>query len=76
MSEHDPKLCSICKQSNKCGVLDGQPIESCWCLNAGFPEGIFELIPSELRGKACICQACLEQFKAGQWLSQPPDDQP
>lgn len=55
--------CPICKESNQCGNLAGLPAGECWCSKEAFPQTIFEQIPSELKGKACICQACLNKHK-------------
>ncbi|NIK67165.1 MULTISPECIES: cysteine-rich CWC family protein [unclassified Paenibacillus] len=55
--------CPICKGSNRCGNLQGLPAGACWCSKEFFPQKVFEQIPSELMGKACVCQACLERLK-------------
>ncbi|NBD23257.1 cysteine-rich CWC family protein [Paenibacillus glycinis] len=49
--------CPICGQTNAC-----EGSHDCWCGKAYFPRELFELVPPELRGKACICRACLRKF--------------
>ncbi|QGQ98080.1 hypothetical protein EHS13_25930 [Paenibacillus psychroresistens] len=55
--------CPICNKDSQCGVEAGQTIEACWCSKAVFPQEIFDQIPLDLKGKACICKACLDKFK-------------
>ncbi|WLR51933.1 cysteine-rich CWC family protein [Bacillus tianshenii] len=54
------KKCPICQKENNCGNELGKP--TCWCSEETFPEGIFALVPDEMRNKACICKDCLERF--------------
>lgn len=57
------KYCSICGKDNKC-VAGTKDSFTCWCSKAGgFPEGIFKLVPEELRGKRCICENCLNEYR-------------
>ncbi|RAP76009.1 cysteine-rich CWC family protein [Paenibacillus montanisoli] len=51
------KECPICHNRNDC-----EGSHACWCASELFPSGIFELVPAELRGKACICIDCLNAF--------------
>ncbi|WP_308639521.1 cysteine-rich CWC family protein [Paenibacillus silvisoli] len=51
------KVCPICHSRNDC-----EGSHACWCAGELFPSGIFELVPVELRGKACICIDCLNEF--------------
>ena len=53
------KVCPLCGQDNNC--QHGQ--ENCWCETTKFPEHIFEMIPEDKRGKACICKSCLEKYR-------------
>lgn len=55
--------CPICKGDNKCGNLAGIPAGECWCSKEAFPQVVFERIPSDLLGKACVCQACLHKLR-------------
>ncbi|QHW34718.1 cysteine-rich CWC family protein [Paenibacillus rhizovicinus] len=55
----DQKRCPICGKGNAC-----EASHECWCGKEIFPSGLLELVPAEFRDKACICNACLKQFKA------------
>lgn len=53
------RICPLCGQDNNCQ----HDHEKCWCVSAVFPKDIFVLIPEEKRGRACICETCLEKHK-------------
>lgn len=53
------KICPLCGQDNNCKHGEG----GCWCDTVEFPKYILELIPSDKRGKACICKSCLEKYQ-------------
>lgn len=54
------KYCPLCGKQNECMVGQGH----CWCFNeGGFPPGIFELVPSESKGKHCICKKCVSKYR-------------
>ncbi len=37
---------------------------NCWCDREGeFPNGIFKLVPTESRGKHCICKKCVNKYR-------------
>ncbi|MCP1132310.1 cysteine-rich CWC family protein [Paenibacillus polysaccharolyticus] len=55
-------ICPLCGESNGCAYAEGKPHSECWCGHVSFPEGVFERIPAEKRGKSCICQQCLENY--------------
>ncbi|MCM3626943.1 cysteine-rich CWC family protein [Paenibacillus glycanilyticus] len=63
MTEETAAHCPICKGDNKCGNLAGIPAGECWCSKETFPRAVFERIPPESLGKACVCQSCLERLK-------------
>lgn len=52
------KICPICGKNNNCKHGQGE----CWCGTVKFPKEIFDLIPEDKKGKACICKSCLEEF--------------
>ena len=54
----DDKICPLCGQDNNCQSGN----KDCWCKTVEFPEGIFDLIPEEKRGKACICLSCVNKY--------------
>ncbi|MBY9081767.1 cysteine-rich CWC family protein [Paenibacillus sp. HN-1] len=62
--EDDLDRCPICGERKVCGRHSQEGAE-CWCMSETFPPGIFELVPEELRGKACICRNCLKTYQAG-----------
>ena len=55
------KLCPFCKQENLCEAHI--PNNNCWCNTISVPKDLRELIPDELKMKACICQNCVEAYK-------------
>jgi hypothetical protein len=56
----DERRCPLCSYVNHCSVENGD----CWCFHTGVPQELRDRIPAELRGRACICRKCVEQFKA------------
>lgn len=57
------KKCPLCGKDNHCGNLAEGSHEACWCSKETFPQQIFELVPQEQQGAACICKECLDKFK-------------
>jgi hypothetical protein len=53
----NPKICPICHNNNHCGNEAG--LQTCWCRNFSFPDGIFKLVTEH---KACICRECLMKY--------------
>lgn len=53
------RICPICGQDNNC--QHGQ--SECWCDNIKIPKQIFDLVPDDKRGKACICKTCIEKYQ-------------
>ncbi|HEY4664057.1 MAG TPA: cysteine-rich CWC family protein, partial [Comamonas sp.] len=41
-----------------CAVAAGLPAETCWCMQSRIAPQALEKIPTESRGKACICAHC------------------
>jgi len=59
MNEHGAdRICPLCGQDNNC-----QHNAECWCHKEKFPKQVFEMIPEDKRGKACICKSCLEKYQ-------------
>ncbi|HEY8363624.1 MAG TPA: cysteine-rich CWC family protein [Tissierellaceae bacterium] len=56
MDKH--RICPLCGQDNGCTHN-----EDCWCFKTVIPKGIFELLPEDKKGKACICKSCVEKYK-------------
>jgi hypothetical protein len=59
-NHHDERRCPLCGEINQCGAESGD----CWCFHSKVPMALREQIPTELRGKSCICRKCVEDFKA------------
>ncbi|MEK4699406.1 cysteine-rich CWC family protein [Solibacillus sp. FSL R7-0668] len=53
------KQCPICQGNNACNVADAQ---NCWCMTAKIPQLVKDQVPTELKGKSCICAACVEKY--------------
>jgi hypothetical protein len=53
------RICPLCGQYNNCQHGQG----ACWCDAVKFPKNILDLIPSDKKGKACICKSCLEKHQ-------------
>ena len=57
------KYCPICGEENEC--MTGRVEHgNCWCDTEGvFPNGIFELVPTESIRKNCICKKCVKKYR-------------
>lgn len=58
----DPRRCPLCGGSNRCGELAGAGGGRCWCFDLKVPVELRERVPAALRGKACICRDCVEDY--------------
>ncbi|GBF75135.1 hypothetical protein PA598K_03520 [Paenibacillus sp. 598K] len=58
----DPSRCPLCGGDNRCAILQGAEIDSCWCRAAAIPRGLLERVPAERAGQACICAACVAAY--------------
>jgi len=56
----DDSICPLCQSNNQCGIDSKSP---CWCTKEGIPRELISQVPTELKNKACICQACINKFK-------------
>lgn len=54
----ETRICPICGKDNGCTHN-----ENCWCFKTTIPKEIFELIPEDKKGKACICKSCVDKYK-------------
>lgn len=61
-------ICPICHEPNGCHRENGLDPDTCWCNTLIIDPKVFELVPPEALGKACICPACLAAYsrKIGQ----------
>ena len=67
----DPQRCLLCGQANSCQALGEQDgHQACWCHDPvlRFSPELLARVPQALRGKACICKACVLAFAA-----RPPE---
>lgn len=56
----DDKQCPLCGLSNGCTAANGE----CWCFHKKVPIGLRRLVPDALKGKACICERCVDAYHA------------
>ena len=59
----DPCRCPLCGQPNHCAMEQPGAVgmqEPCWCTRAQFSVQLLQQVPEPLKGKACICQACVQ----------------
>ena len=54
--------CPLCERPNHCAMEQPQAgqNEPCWCTREQFGAALLQQVPEALRGKACICQACVQ----------------
>ncbi|WP_332747276.1 cysteine-rich CWC family protein [Hydrogenophaga sp.] len=61
----DPSRCPLCGGDNRCAMEierdTGEAQPPCWCVDANFSPELFARIPTEARGQACICAACVAE---------------
>ncbi|MDR0214649.1 MAG: cysteine-rich CWC family protein [Comamonas sp.] len=58
----DTSRCPLCGQANQCAISAGLPPESCWCMQTRVSQNALARLPSEARGKSCICPACAQDI--------------
>ena len=58
----DEARCPVCGEDNRCGVLQGSDIRTCWCMSTAIPRELRDRVPAEQAGKACICAACVARY--------------
>jgi len=56
--EPDPTRCPLCGGPNSCALMEGRPIEACWCVATKVPEEVLSRIPPERRRQSCVCRHC------------------
>lgn len=52
------RTCPLCGKDNGCTHN-----KDCWCFSTTIPKGIFDLLPEDKKGKACICKSCVDKYK-------------
>lgn len=60
--EIDRSRCPLCGGENDCTAAKGEGHSVCWCMSAKIPRGLLERIPQEMRGRACVCRRCVEDY--------------
>ena len=55
----DGTRCPLCQEINLCGVNGKQP---CWCVSRNVSGELLQKVPTELAGKSCVCQQCIDKF--------------
>lgn len=70
MSLIDPTRCPLCGADNHCAVTLGKDPSSCWCHQpeVHISSDLLAKLPLAARGKACICQQCVEQDESRKQL--------
>ncbi|MFM7100822.1 MAG: cysteine-rich CWC family protein [Verrucomicrobiota bacterium] len=59
--------CPLCGRANGCRMAGGGAWKGpCWCEVVEMPDALLARIPEEARGRACVCHACVAEFRAGQ----------
>lgn len=53
------KICPLCGEDNNCKSRSGD----CWCNTVIIPDYVLEMLPEDKRGKACICESCVEKYR-------------
>ncbi len=63
----DATRCPLCGQDNRCAMErerdTGMTQGPCWCVTESFDPDLLARLPTATRGKACICSACLHNFR-------------
>jgi len=57
--DQNKRTCPICGKDNNCQHGEA----SCWCNDIEIPKYIIDMVPSDKKGKACICKTCIEKHK-------------
>lgn len=52
------EICPLCGEDNNC--QSGS--KTCWCNYVEIPDYIIDMVPKDKKGKACICQSCIEKY--------------
>jgi len=60
----DTDKCPLCGAPNQCALAADPSASECWCDSVTFPRELLAQIPNNAVRKTCVCQKCLEQYKA------------
>jgi len=67
----NPACCPLCGGANACQLCSPAAYKGqCWCAREEFPAELLARVPENLRNRACVCRACLEEFRLEQeWFA-------
>ena len=52
--------CPLCGKANACAPAASGDLKSpCWCTSVVIPAEVLALVPAQVRGKSCVCAACV-----------------
>jgi hypothetical protein len=63
-NSNEATKCLLCGEVNECAVAAGRDPESCWCMTATMSPSALAAIPTEAKGKVCICARCAAGTRA------------
>ena len=64
INDDSQNRCPLCGGLNRCAVLEDKSVEDCWCKVVEIPPDLLKDVPVELRGKACVCRACVMAYNS------------
>ena len=68
----NPAECPLCGAANQCQLCSPATHKGkCWCAHEDISPGLLARVPEKFRDRACICQPCLEKFRAEKFLLLP-----
>ncbi|UCE84065.1 MAG: cysteine-rich CWC family protein [Deltaproteobacteria bacterium] len=61
----DKSTCPICGKPNDCLMARENPPtdEDCWCRFEHFSENLLKRVPSNKRGRVCVCRDCVRKYQ-------------
>jgi len=64
MEPVNPGQCPLCGGANDCRLSSAAAYKGpCWCTHEEFPAELLARVPENLRNRACICRACVQEFR-------------
>ena len=73
----NPAECPLCRRPNECQLC--LPVAykgQCWCAHEEIADELLARVPENLRNRACICRACVENFRQEKSTSPSRSPQP
>jgi len=66
MPGFNPAACPLCGGANECQLCSAVVYKGqCWCAREEIPGELLARVPEHLQNRACICRACIVNFRAG-----------